>query len=133
MTIRKITYECAKSFIDDNTLIIKPIYQYYALFNDNDKILSVLGAYVSIGKTHKIKLHCNYTPAELRNHGYFSMLLNQIMKIYAKDMNVDTFYADCTDFSKGIYEKMGFKAMRTKKFKRFNITTMRYKYGKTTN
>ena len=123
--IKTVSFELAKQFVRDDTLILKPEYDYIMLYHKGAPV-SLLG--VDIMKSGVVKLHSNYTPVEYRGNGFFSLLL-----VYVKRMHCGKkLMADCTDFSKGIYAKAGFHKVFEKQFKRFTITRMELcDYGKT--
>ena len=111
--IQEINYERAKMFIgSEKDLILKPTYKYFMLIKDGEA-KSVLG--VQEGST--VKIHCNYTPIELRGNGYFGELLRRVCSLYADR----TITADCLDTSKNIYLKNGFSLVYKKEYKHFNI------------
>ena len=112
--IQEINYETAKEFAKhERNLILKPDYKYKALFIKGN-IVSILG-YKE--KNNYIKLHCNYTPENLRGNGYFSMLLKETIN----DNCEKTFIADCLLASKNIYLKSGFELISIKHYKSFDI------------
>ena len=93
-------------------LILKPTYKYFMLVIDGAG-KSVLG--VQDGRV--VKIHCNYTPLELRGRGYFSELLRRVCVLYdGRDI-----IADCLDTSKNIYLDNGFRPVFKKEYKHFNI------------
>lgn len=123
MEIKNITYEDAKSFINDKTLIIKHYYNYYSLINKGKK-LSVVAAEI---KNKTVKFHANYTPFEFRGNGYFTKLLKEVID-ELRETGITYFYADCTDHSKNIYYNLGFKIKAFHIYKNFNITKMEKDY-----
>ena len=129
MKIKRISYDTAKKFVNDKTLILQKQYIYYGLFNK--ELVSILG--IKYTGYNKAKLHCNYTPEELRGNSYFSILLKSVIEKIKKEHNSFIITADCTDYSKNIYKNAGFKVKYLRIYKNFNITTMEFKYGKTKN
>lgn len=112
--IQEIDYETAKAFAKQGkNLILKPDYTYRALVIGCN-IVSILG-YKE--KDNCIKLHCNYTPDQLRGNGYFSTLLKETINSNCEK----TFIADCLLASKNIYLKAGFELVSIKHYKSFDI------------
>lgn len=112
--IQEISFEAAQEFAKPGkNLILKRDYKYQALIVDN-KVVSMLGYKES---NNCVKLHCNYTPENLRGNGFFSRLLKQtIDRLCGK-----TFKADCLYTSKDIYLKAGFVLTEIKHYKSFDI------------
>nr|DAK01704.1 MAG TPA: Protein RibT [Caudoviricetes sp.] len=112
-SIQEIDFESAKRFIGkQKDLILKPDYKYFVLINDG-VAKSILGAQES----NTIKIHCNYTPIDLRGKGYFGELLRRVCSLYADRVIT----ADCLDTSKNIYLNNGFSLVYKKEYKHFNI------------
>lgn len=125
MKIRRVSYIDAKNFIKTKWLIAKPTYEYYALCDKKDQLVSIIAISIN-DKAKVIKLHANFTPKENRGNGYFTTLLWNIIKC----CDGYKIIADCTEYSKGIYEKAGFiQKSPTKQRKYFQITRMEYIHG----
>lgn len=112
-SIQEINYTRAKEFIGrQKDLILKPTYNFFALL-ENGEIKSVLG----ISENLSIKIHCNYTKPQDRGKGYFSRLLQEVIKQYEGKLIT----ADCLEASKNIYIKSGFELIASKQYKNFII------------
>lgn len=112
--IQEIGFNEAKTFIGkQSNLIVKSEYKYFALL-ESGEIRSVLGVSIC---NNRVKVHCNYTPLNLRSKGYFSLLLNTVCNIFSNKIIT----ADCLEASKNIYLKCGFKLISEKHYKKFNI------------
>lgn len=119
MKIKRVSYSEAKSIISIKWLTVKPEYEYYALFNNN-VFCSIIGIKV-YEKTKIVKFHANYTPEKLRGRGYFSFLLKSVISC----LDGYKLVADCTEYSKRIYENLGFvQTKQTQIKKHYEITRM---------
>lgn len=121
MRIRPVSYSEAKDFITVRWLTVKPEYEYYALFDEENAYLCSIVAISVNEKSKVVKFHANFTPEPLRGKGYFSILLSNIISL----LDGYRLVADCTEYSKGIYEKMGFVQTKlTQQKKHYSITRM---------
>jgi len=108
MEIRKIDYNEAKEFIKDELLIIKPGYEYYGYFRDNE-LVSACG--VEYKKNHT-RIHCNYTKPEHRRRGYITFLIALLLSNWKGLVK-----GNCLDSSINIYKNLGFEIVGTKTYR----------------
>jgi len=108
MDIRHIDYSEAKNFITDDLLIVKPDYEYYGYFHNNE-LVSACGLEF---KKKYTRIHCNYTKPDCRGRGYITwliVLLTFNMKGLVK--------GNCLESSINIYKNLGFNVVGTKTYR----------------
>ena len=105
MSIQKIDYETARMFANDKMLILKPYYEYYGYFV-NDELASICG--MEYRKKYT-RVHCNYSAPEHRNKGYITKMVTVLTENLPGIIN-----ANCLETSVNIYKKLGFEITGTK-------------------
>ena len=108
MDIRKIDYSAAKNLIKDKLLIVKPEYDYYGYFQNNE-LVSVCGIEY---KKNYTRLHCNYTKPEFRGKGYITALVEKLLNHIPGPVK-----GNCLESSVNIYKKLGFAVVGTKTYR----------------